>query len=80
MVPARGGFALRLLPYPRTCCRIPNLSAAAAAAAAARFVAQALADALDEGDVEAFTTAVADYDSLTRLDAWKTTLLVCWAW
>ncbi|EFN53423.1 hypothetical protein CHLNCDRAFT_53692 [Chlorella variabilis] len=36
----------------------------------------ALADALDEGDVEAFTTAVADYDSLTRLDAWKTTLLV----
>ncbi|KAL4424294.1 hypothetical protein ABPG75_001595 [Micractinium tetrahymenae] len=35
-----------------------------------------LADALDEGDVEAFTNAVAEFDSLTRLDAWKTTLLV----
>ncbi len=37
---------------------------------------QTLADALDEGDVEAFTNAVAEFDSLTRLDAWKTTLLV----
>ena len=37
---------------------------------------QSLADALDSGDVEAFTTAVAEFDSLTRLDAWKTTLLV----
>lgn len=35
-----------------------------------------LADALETGDVEAFTTAVAEFDSLTRLDAWKTTLLV----
>ena len=32
--------------------------------------------AIDAGDVEAFTAAVADFDSLTRLDAWKTTLLV----
>ena len=31
---------------------------------------------MDSGDVEAFTTAVAEFDSLTRLDAWKTTLLV----
>lgn len=37
---------------------------------------QGLADALDEGDAEGFTTAVAEFDSLTRLDAWKTTLLV----
>lgn len=35
-----------------------------------------LADALDEGDVDAFTNAVAEFDFLTRLDAWKTTLLV----
>ena len=39
-------------------------------------VVQGLADAADAGDVEAFTAAVADFDSLTRLDAWKTTLLV----
>jgi hypothetical protein len=37
---------------------------------------QALVDAMEAGDVDAFTTAVADFDSLTRLDAWKTTLLV----
>jgi hypothetical protein len=37
---------------------------------------QGLAEAADAGDVEAFTAAVADFDSLTRLDAWKTTLLV----
>ncbi|PSC74185.1 Alpha-soluble NSF attachment 2 [Micractinium conductrix] len=41
----------------------------------ANFLA-ALADALDEGDIEAFTNAVAEFDSLTRLDAWKTALLV----
>ena len=39
-------------------------------------VVQGLAEAADAGDVEAFTAAVADFDSLTRLDAWKTTLLV----
>lgn len=38
--------------------------------------AQALADAVEAGDAEAFTTAVAEFDSLTRLDAWKTALLV----
>lgn len=37
---------------------------------------QSLADAIDSGDVDAFTTAVAEFDSLTRLDAWKTALLV----
>jgi hypothetical protein len=37
---------------------------------------QALADALEQGDADAFTAAVADFDSLTRLDAWKTTMLV----
>lgn len=35
-----------------------------------------LADAVDAGDVDAFTTSVAEFDSLTRLDAWKTALLV----
>ena len=39
-------------------------------------VLQSLADAVDAGDVDAFTTAVAEFDSLTRLDAWKTALLV----
>lgn len=37
---------------------------------------QALADAVETGDAEAFTTAVAEFDSLMRLDAWKTALLV----
>jgi alpha-soluble NSF attachment protein len=32
--------------------------------------------AVEEGDVEAFTNTVATYDSLTKLDAWKTTLLL----
>lgn len=35
-----------------------------------------LADAVEEGDVDKFTDVVADFDSLTRLDAWKTTLLL----
>ena len=37
---------------------------------------QALTDAAEAGDSEAFTAAVAEFDSLTRLDAWKTTMLV----
>ena len=37
---------------------------------------QELAAALETGDVEAFTAAVADFDSLTRLDSLKTALLV----
>lgn len=35
-----------------------------------------LVDAMDEGDLDSFTNAVAEFDSLTRLDAWKTSLLV----
>jgi alpha-soluble NSF attachment protein len=35
-----------------------------------------LAAASEEGDVDAFTTAVAEFDSLTRLDAWKTSMLL----
>lgn len=31
---------------------------------------------MEEGDVDKFTDVVADFDSLTRLDAWKTTLLL----
>ncbi len=37
---------------------------------------QELAESLESGDIEAFTTAVADFDSMTRLDPWKTALLV----
>ncbi|XP_075496205.1 alpha-soluble NSF attachment protein-like [Primulina tabacum] len=35
-----------------------------------------LAAALDEEDVERFTGAIKEFDSMTRLDAWKTTLLL----
>lgn len=37
---------------------------------------QTLADAVENGDEEAFTNAVAEYDSLSRLDPWKTAMLV----
>lgn len=37
---------------------------------------ETLADAIEEGDEEAFTTAVAEYDSLSRLDSWKTSMLL----
>ncbi|KAL3536587.1 hypothetical protein ACH5RR_005048 [Cinchona calisaya] len=40
-----------------------------------RFLAD-LAAAVDEGDVEKFTNVVKEFDSLTPLDAWKTTLLL----
>lgn len=36
-----------------------------------------LTAAFEARDSDAFTTAVAEYDSLTRLDAWKTAMLVC---
>ncbi|XP_042393323.1 alpha-soluble NSF attachment protein-like [Zingiber officinale] len=36
----------------------------------------ALADSMDEEDVGKFTEALHEYDSMTRLDAWKTTLLL----
>lgn len=35
-----------------------------------------LAAALDEEDVEKFTDAVKEFDSMTKLDEWKTTLLL----
>lgn len=37
---------------------------------------QNLAEAFEQGDEQKFTDAVAEYDSLTRLDAWKTQLLL----
>ncbi len=37
---------------------------------------QDLAEAHEAGDAEQFTDAIAEYDSMTRLDAWKTTLLL----
>jgi alpha-soluble NSF attachment protein len=36
----------------------------------------ALTDAWEAGDVDEYTMAIAEYDSLTRLDGWKTTMLV----
>lgn len=35
-----------------------------------------LADAAEEGDQEAFTNVLAEYDSMSRLDPWKTKLLL----
>ncbi|GJW93531.1 alpha-soluble NSF attachment protein-like protein [Tanacetum coccineum] len=35
-----------------------------------------LADSIDDEDVEKFTDAIKDFDSVTKLDAWKTTLLL----
>ncbi|KAK1408711.1 hypothetical protein QVD17_40712 [Tagetes erecta] len=35
-----------------------------------------LAASLDEEDVEKFTDAIKEFDSMTKLDAWKTTLLL----
>jgi len=35
-----------------------------------------LAAAMENGDSDAFTTAVSEFDSLTRLDPWKTSLLL----
>ncbi|OEL20777.1 Alpha-soluble NSF attachment protein [Dichanthelium oligosanthes] len=37
---------------------------------------QDLAASMDEGDVAKFTDAVKEFDSMTRLDPWKTTLLL----
>eukprot|EP00873_Tetraselmis_striata_P041471 jgi/Tetstr1/461735/TSEL_006825.t1 len=37
---------------------------------------QDLAAAMDGGDQQAFTNAIAEYDSMTRLDPWKTSLLL----
>ena len=37
---------------------------------------QDLADACEAGDSEGFLDALAEYDNMTRLDAWKTALLL----
>lgn len=37
---------------------------------------QALVEAKETGDIQKFTDAVAEFDSMTRLDAWKTQLLL----
>ena len=39
-------------------------------------MAQDLAEAQEQGDMEKFTDAVAEFDSMTRLDQWKTMLLL----
>lgn len=33
-------------------------------------------DSIDNGDVEQFTQVVYEYDKLTRLDSWKTAILL----
>lgn len=35
-----------------------------------------MADACEAGDSEAFTDSLAEFDNMTRLDAWKTSLLL----
>lgn len=41
-----------------------------------RCALQDLVEAFEAGDAERYTDAIAEYDSMTRLDAWKTTLLL----
>jgi alpha-soluble NSF attachment protein len=41
----------------------------------AKFVT-ALLDALEEGNEEAFTNVVFEYDQVTKLDNWKTAILL----
>jgi len=41
----------------------------------AKFV-NVLLDALEQGDEEAFTNAVYEYDQVTKLDNWKTAILL----
>ena len=37
---------------------------------------KALVSAVEDQDVEAFTNTVAEYDSISRLDAWYTSILL----
>ena len=37
---------------------------------------KAVVSAVEEQDVEALTSVVADYDSISRLDSWHTALLL----
>ncbi|KXN90071.1 Vesicular-fusion protein SEC17 [Leucoagaricus sp. SymC.cos] len=41
----------------------------------AKFI-QALTEAMEAGDIDAFTMAVGDFDAVTRLDNWKTGILL----
>ncbi|KAL8102789.1 hypothetical protein AgCh_027350 [Apium graveolens] len=41
-----------------------------------RFIGQDLAAAVDDEDVMKFTDAIKEFDSMTKLDVWKTTLLL----
>lgn len=41
----------------------------------AKFI-NVLAEAVEGGDVEAFTAAVVEFDSVTKLDNWKTAILL----
>ena len=41
-----------------------------------RLAVQELADACEEGDVEKFTNVLSEYDSMTKLDPWKTSILL----
>ncbi|XP_028839555.1 alpha-soluble NSF attachment protein-like [Denticeps clupeoides] len=41
-----------------------------------RLSPQKLLDAHEEQDVDAFTDAVKDFDSITRLDQWQTSMLL----
>ena len=40
------------------------------------FMLQTLCSEIENQDIEAFTQAVKQYDSISRLDAWYTTLLL----
>jgi len=40
------------------------------------FGSQAILDAWDKQDVDAFTEAVFQFDQITKLDAWKTQILL----
>jgi len=37
---------------------------------------QDLTEAFESADIDKFTDAIAEFDSMTRLDQWKTTLLL----
>lgn len=56
--------------------RSPRCFVSLADLAELKFAWQDLAASTDEGDVGKFTDAVKEFDSMTRLDPWKTTLLL----
>lgn len=52
-----------------------NQDATFASTREAKFVS-ALIEAVEAGDSEAFTSAVVEFDSVTKLDNWKTNILL----